>query len=272
MVVPTYAEAENVEALAGGVLSALPGAEILFIDDASPDGTAERVEELAAGDRRVRLLSRPRKLGLGTAYLAGFRAGIEGGFDLVATMDADLSHDPARLPRMVAAAAEHDLVVGSRYVPGGGIENWGAHRRLLSRCANAFARRLLSLPVHDGTSGYRVYRTDALRALPLGSIRSSGYSFLEEITFLAARRGQSLTEVPIRFCDRRAGRSKISGMEILYALYHLLRLRLGLRPGLGPGLGPDLGRAAGERPPEAPLVGPPAPEPEAPLDAPPAAR
>lgn len=230
VVVPTFDEAENVASLARGVLAALSDdglrVELLFIDDASPDGTAERVRALAREDPRVRLLSRPRKLGLGTAYLAGFRAGLEEGFDLVVTMDADLSHDPVHLPALLAAAGERDLVLGSRYAPGGGVRHWGLHRRLLSRAANALARRVLALPVHDATSGFRAYRTSALRALPLGAIRSSGYAFLEEITFLAARRGLSLGEVPIVFCERRGGRSKISSAEIVLAAYHLARLRL----------------------------------------------
>lgn len=234
VVVPTFDEAENVAPLARAVLAALSGpdleddvrVELLFIDDASPDGTAERVRALAREERRVRLLSRPRKLGLGTAYLAGFRAGLDEGFDLVVTMDADLSHDPAHLPALVAAAGEHDVVLGSRYVPGGGVRNWGLHRRLLSRLANALARRALGLPVHDATSGFRAYRASALRALPLSELRSSGYSFLEEITFLAARLGLSQGEVPIVFCDRRGGRSKISAVEILFAAYHLARLRV----------------------------------------------
>jgi dolichol-phosphate mannosyltransferase len=226
VVVPTYDEADHVEPLARRVLAALPEAEILFVDDASPDGTADRVRALGRLEPRIRLLSRPRKLGLGTAYLSGFRVALDEGFDLVVTLDADLSHDPAYLPALVAAAEIHDLVLGSRYVAGGGIENWGLHRRILSRTANAFARRLLRLPVFDGTSGFRAYRAGALRALPLDGIRSSGYSFLEEITFLAARRGLSLAEVPIVFCDREGGRSKISGKEIFLAVYHLLRLRL----------------------------------------------
>lgn len=205
--------------------AAVPDAEVLFIDDASPDGTGARVREMGRTDPHVRLLPRPRKLGLGTAYLAGFEIGLAEGFDLVVTMDADLSHDPTYLPEMLAAATDHDLVLGSRYVAGGGVENWGLHRRLLSRGANAAARLALRVPIHDVTTGFRVYRTQALRALPLRSIRSSGYSFLEEITVLAFRRGLTLAEIPILFCDREGGRSKISASEILFAAYHLLRLR-----------------------------------------------
>ncbi|MFP3941045.1 MAG: polyprenol monophosphomannose synthase [Thermoanaerobaculia bacterium] len=222
--VPTYDEADNVAPLARRILAAVPGAEVLFVDDASPDGTARRIGELAGRDWRIRLLPRPRKLGLGTAYLEGFRVGLRERFDVVATMDADLSHDPGHLPALIAASAEHDLVLGSRYVPGGGVRNWGLHRRLLSRCANAVARRLLDLPVRDGTTGFRVYRAQALRVLPLEGIRSSGYSFLEEITVLAVRRGLSLAEVPIVFCDREGGRSKISGLEIWRAAWRVVGL------------------------------------------------
>ncbi|MGD2114551.1 MAG: polyprenol monophosphomannose synthase [Acidobacteriota bacterium] len=226
IVVPTYDEAPNVAILRQRVRAAVPGAEMLFIDDASPDGTGARVQEMGRTDPGVRLLSRPRKLGLGTAYLAGFEVGLAEGFDVVVTMDADLSHDPAHLPELLAATGTHDLILGSRYVPGGGVENWGLHRRLLSRGANHAARLVLRLPVHDVTSGFRAYRTEALRSLPLGSIRSSGYSFLEEITVVAARRGLRITEIPIVFCDREGGRSKISAGEIFRAVYHLFRLRV----------------------------------------------
>ena len=231
IVVPTYNEAETVVPLQRRIGEAAPEAEILFIDDASPDGTADAIGALRRTDERVRLLRRPRKLGLGTAYLAGFDTGISEGFDRVVTMDADLSHDPSYLPHLLAAADGHDLVLGSRYVDGGGIENWGLHRRVLSRTANWMARHTLGLGVRDLTTGFRVYTTNGLRALPLEMIRSSGYAFLEEITFLAARRGLAITEVPIVFCDRQRGRSKISASEIYLAAYHLLRLGLGRATG-----------------------------------------
>ncbi len=150
-------------------------------------------------------------------------------------MDADLSHDPAHLPALLAAVENADLVIGSRYVDGGGIENWGLHRRLLSRNANLLARTVLRLPVRDVTSGFRVYRASTLARLPLASIRSSGYSFLEEIAFLADRLALSIAEVPIVFCDREGGRSKISATEVFKAAYHLLRLRLLPRPAPEPG-------------------------------------
>ena len=224
VVVPTYDEAENVAPLARRVLRAAPSATVLFVDDASPDGTGRRVARLAERDPRVRLLGRPAKLGLGSAYRAGFAAALAEGFDRVVTMDADHSHDPGHLPALLAAAAEQDLVVGSRYVPGGGILNWGLHRRVLSSSANAVARRLLALPVHDVTSGFRVYRTSALATLPLARVRSSGYAFLEEVLWLAVRHGLSVGEVPIVFADREGGRSKISALEIAFAAYHLARL------------------------------------------------
>lgn len=226
VVVPTFNEVDNVEPLSRGVLKALPRGELVFVDDNSPDGTASRIAELSRSDPRIGLLSRRAKLGLGTAYLAGFSRGLAGGYDVVVTMDGDLSHDPAYLPELVAATSRSDVVIGSRYVPGGGVRNWSVHRRLLSRCANAYARTLLEVPVRDCTSGFRAYRAQVLRSLPLGSIRSSGYSFLEEMLFLADRGGFRLGEIPILFIDRLGGHSKISSAEIFLAVYHVLRLRL----------------------------------------------
>lgn len=249
VVVPTYDEAENVGPLARRLLAAVPEATVLFVDDASPDGTGDRVARLAARDPRIRLLARPAKLGLGSAYQAGFAAGIAEGFGHVVTMDADHSHDPTHLPALLAAAGDHDLVVGSRYVPGGGIVNWGLHRRLLSTTANALARRVLALPVHDVTSGYRVYGTAALATLPLAGVRSSGYAFLEEVLWLAVRHGLRVGEVPIVFTDREGGRSKISAVEIAFAVYRLGRLAL-----------TDLGRAARRRQPVPPPLRADAPE------------
>lgn len=226
VVVPTFNEVDNVEPLSRGVLEALPRGELVFVDDSSPDGTAARIAELSRSEPRIGLLTRRAKLGLGTAYMAGFRRGLTGGFDVVVTMDGDLSHDPAYLPELVAATSRCDVAIGSRYVQGGGVRNWSVHRRLLSRCANAYARTLLGVPVRDCTSGFRAYRSQVLRSLPLGSIRSSGYSFLEEMLFLADRGGFLLGEIPILFIDRLGGRSKISTEEIFLAIYHVLRLRL----------------------------------------------
>lgn len=226
VVVPTFNEAENVVGLADRVLEAVPGAEILFVDDSSPDGTGRTVEGIRRRHAAVDLLTRPRKLGLGSAYRAGFAVGCRRDLDVVVTMDADLSHDPAHLPDLLAALDGADVAIGSRYVPGGGVRNWGLHRRLLSRGANLYARTLLGVPVRDCTSGFRAYRTEVLRRLPLDRIESSGYSFLEEMTFLTHHHGFRMVEVPIVFVDRQGGRSKISTTEIFLAVYHVLRLRL----------------------------------------------
>ncbi|MBK9384509.1 MAG: polyprenol monophosphomannose synthase [Planctomycetes bacterium] len=225
IVVPTYDEAQNVEPLARAIVQAVPDADILFVDDNSPDGTGGIVRELGAADARIRLLARPGKLGLGTAYLAGFRHGLEGGYDQIVTMDADFSHDPRYLPDLLAGLEERDLMIGSRYVRGGGVRNWGLHRRVLSRFANFYARALLGLRVHDCTAGFRAYRIEVLRKLPLDRIRSSGYSFLEELLYLAHLAGFEIGETPIVFEDRRAGSSKISRKEILRAALTVLRLR-----------------------------------------------
>jgi dolichol-phosphate mannosyltransferase len=225
IVVPTYNEVENAEPLARAILAAVPAVEILFVDDNSPDGTGQLVRKLAAEDRRVHLLARPGKLGLGTAYLAGFRHALEHGYEVVVTMDADFSHDPRYLPALLAGLPAHDVMIGSRYVPGGGVENWGLHRRLLSRFANFYARTLLGLRARDCTAGFRAYRAEVLRHLPLDEIRSSGYSFLEELIYLVHLAGFTVGETPILFVDRRAGSSKISRKEIFRAALTVLRLR-----------------------------------------------
>jgi dolichol-phosphate mannosyltransferase len=229
IVIPTYNEVENAGPLSSEILQFAPEVEILFVDDSSPDGTSEEVERLRAADGRIGLLRRPGKLGLGTAYLAGFRHGLERAHDAVVTMDADFSHHPRYLPALIAGLERCDVMVGSRYVKGGGVRNWGLHRRLLSRFANVYARTLLALPVRDCTAGFRAYRAGVLAALPLDEIRSSGYSFLEEMIYLVSRNGFRIGETPIVFEDRRAGRSKISKREIFLAAYHVLRLRLGAR-------------------------------------------
>ena len=226
VVVPTYNERENIERLAREILGTLPGARLLVVDDASPDGTGEVVRGLARENARVSLLPRPGKLGLGTAYLAGFRAAIEEGYEAVVTMDADFSHDPRHLPSLVEGLRDRDVMVGSRYMRGGGIRNWGVLRWILSAGANLLSRLLLRLPVRDATSGFRAYRCEALRRLDLSSIHSSGYAFLEEVLFLCHRGGLRIGETPILFVDRRAGRSKISRKEIFAAAANLFRLAL----------------------------------------------
>ncbi|HET6201211.1 MAG TPA: polyprenol monophosphomannose synthase [Planctomycetota bacterium] len=224
VVVPTYNERENILPLARGILAALPEASVLVVDDASPDGTGEAVRDLSRTEPRARLLARTGKLGLGTAYLAGFEHGLRDGFEAVVTMDADFSHDPTHLPALVRGLRDRDVMIGSRYVPGGGIRNWGLHRRLLSSGANLVSRLLLRIPARDVTSGYRAYRCAAIRRLELASIRSSGYAFLEEVLLACHRAGLRIGETPIVFVDRRAGRSKISRSEIFAAAKNLFRL------------------------------------------------
>jgi len=200
------------------------GFEVLVVDDASTDGTGEAVARLAQEGPRVHLLQRPVKLGLGTAYVAGFRYALEHRFKFAATMDADFSHDPERLPVFAQAVADADLVIGSRYIPGGGVRNWGVHRRLLSATANFIARLVAGLKPHDCTTGYRLYRAELLRALDLDGIQSHGYSCLVELVFMCQHAGARITESPIVFEDRREGRSKMSRREIFKAVATVYRL------------------------------------------------
>jgi glycosyltransferase involved in cell wall biosynthesis len=225
-VIPTYDEAANVLPLSRAVLAQDAALEVLVVDDASPDGTGALVREASASEPRLHLLERPGKLGLGTAYLAGFRYGLEHGFDRIVTMDGDFSHDPSFLPALLAKAEQADLVVGSRYVPGGGIENWPLHRRGLSAFANAYTRLLLRLPVRDCTSGFRCYARPVIEAVRPFDIRSSGYAFLEEMLSRVHRAGFRIAEVPIVFRDRTEGRSKISRAEIYRAAWRVLRTAL----------------------------------------------
>jgi len=226
VVLPTYDEAENVLGLSAEVLAADPSIDVLVVDDNSPDGTGDLVERAGEDEPRLHLLRRPGKLGLGTAYLAGFRAGLERGYGRVLTMDCDRSHNPRYIPDILAAMADHDVVVGSRYVPGGGIANWPWHRRLLSTFANFYARALLRLPLHDVTSGFRCYRREVLETVAPFDIRASGYSFLEEMAWRVHRCGFQIGEVPIVFEQRTLGVSKIDSSEIYRAAWHVLTTAL----------------------------------------------
>jgi len=236
VVIPTYNEAENILPLAREVLAQAASIDVLVVDDASPDGTGRLVAEAGAGEPRLLLLARAGKLGLGSAYLAGFRYGLERGYALVFSMDGDGSHAPRHLPALLEAARSHDLVVGSRYVPGGGIRNWPLHRRALSAFANFYTRTLLRLPVRDCTSGFRGYARPVLEAVDPFSVRSSGYSFLEEMLVRVQRAGFRIAEVPIVFQDRTRGASKINRSEIYRAAWHVLVMALrGWRRGSGAG-------------------------------------
>ncbi len=220
VILPTYNEAETIEEVVRGVLEAGDPAEVIVVDDGSPDGTADLVRGL--GEERVTLVERGAKRGLADAYLEGFGRALATDHDLVVEMDADLSHDPGRLPALLEGARRHHLVIGSRYVPGGSVREWTLARRLLSRGGNLYARLLLGLPVADATSGFRVYRAEALRELLAGGVSSDGYAFQIELTHRAWRAGMSIGEVPITFIDRRAGRSKLSRGVVLEALWKVL--------------------------------------------------
>lgn len=239
IIIPTYNERDNIGPLIAQIHAALPIADVLIIDDNSPDGTGPLADELAKMDSRLRVLHRPGKLGLGTAYLTGFRYALSAGYDYVFEMDADFSHDPGYLPDLLAAASSHpggaDLVIGSRRIPGGGTKNWGLGRRLLSSGGSLYARIILGfgqpahrlgLPINDLTSGFKCFHRRVLESLDLDSIHSEGYSFQIEVTYRALCRGFRVAEVPIIFIDRRAGHSKMSFRIFLEAMGVVWRLRL----------------------------------------------
>jgi len=228
LIVPTYNEVENVARVAAEFLAPVKGSELLFVDDASPDGTGALIDRICAEDPRVHVLHRAGKLGLGTAYLDGFRWALGRDYRLVVEMDADFSHDPRHLPELVAAIdAGADLAVGSRYVDGGGTRNWGLGRRLISRAGGRYARTVLGVDVRDMTAGFVCYRREALERIDLDAITSNGYSFQIEMKYRAHRAGLRIVEVPIVFEDRRVGQSKMSRAIVAEALWMVWKLRLG---------------------------------------------
>jgi dolichol-phosphate mannosyltransferase len=226
VVLPTYNEAENVIPLSADVLAQDERLDVLVVDDNSPDGTSDLVAAASREEPRLSLLRRAGKLGLGTAYLAGFQYALEHGYDHVITMDCDYSHHPRYLPHMLEVATEADLVIGSRYVAGGGVANWPLRRRLLSRFANLYTRVLLRVRVRDCTAGFRCYSRAVLEGIDPFGVRASGYSFLEEMVWRVHHAGYSIREIPIVFEDRRLGVSKIDQVEILRAARHVLRTAL----------------------------------------------
>ncbi len=210
VIVPTYNEAGSLPALIGRLRQYVPEADILIVDDASPDGTGELAEELARADAAIDVLHRPKKEGLGRAYLAGFRRGLEGGYDYLVEIDADGSHDPADLvPMLALAAGGADLVLGSRWVPGGSVVNWPWPRRAISRFGNAYARRMLRSDIRDLTSGFRVFRSSALGGIEFDAVASQGYCFQIELAWTLERAGRIVVEHPITFIERAVGRSKM---------------------------------------------------------------
>jgi dolichol-phosphate mannosyltransferase len=225
IVIPTYNERDNIAGLIDDVLRSAPTTDLLIIDDNSPDGTGQLVDEIHDRMPQVRALHRPGKQGLGTAYVRGFQYAIEQGYDLVFEMDADYSHDPQYLPQFFAAAEQADLVIGSRYIKGGGTPNWSALRKFISGGGNRFARLMLRIPTHDCTSGYRCYRTAALRSIDLRLIRAQGYAFQVEMAYIFWKRGYRVREVPITFVDRRVGKSKMSRKIFLEAFRWVVATR-----------------------------------------------
>ena len=240
VIIPTYNESDNIEALAKEILAlrlgpstssggtsgqALGGiTEIIIVDDNSPDGTGEIADELTKKYSGVKVIHRPAKLGLGTAHIAGFKEALASGADHVVTMDADFSHHPRYIPDMLAKNQDAELVIGSRYIDEGGTANWGLQRQILSRGANTFARLVLGLKAHDCTGAFRCYRREVLESIGLDEIFSEGYSFMIEMVYKCQRKGWKIGEVPIIFEDRRHGASKVSRREILKALYTVLCL------------------------------------------------
>jgi dolichol-phosphate mannosyltransferase len=224
---PTYDERENLEPMLRALGEVLgPDDSVLVIDDNSPDGTGELADRLAAELDGIEVLHRSHKEGLGPAYLAGFRRALELGAELVVEIDCDFSHDPNDVPRLLDAAGDADLVLGSRYVPGGSVENWGAVRRAISAGGSLYARLLLGVPVRDLTGGFKCFRRTVLEAIDLDAIHSKGYAFQIELTYRALRRGFRVREIPIRFVDREVGGSKMSRSIVLEAVWKVPLLRL----------------------------------------------
>ncbi len=227
VIVPTYNERESIPIALARLAENTPAADVLVVDDGSPDGTGALVEEIAAaeagGGRSIHVLHRAGKLGLGTAYVAGFRWGLERGYDVLVEMDADGSHRAQDLPRLLAAVGSADLALGSRWIPGGSVVNWPKNREFLSRGANTYTRLMLGIPVHDATGGFRAYRAGLLRSLPLDEVSSRGYCFQVDMAWRAVRAGARVVEVPITFVERELGVSKMSRDIVVEALVNVTR-------------------------------------------------
>jgi dolichol-phosphate mannosyltransferase len=227
LVIPTYNEAATLAELASAALAELPEPHrLLIVDDASPDGTGAIADRLAEANPDVEVLHRPRKEGIGPAYITGFKRALEAGADVVVQMDADFSHDPADLPRLLEALRGADLALGSRYVDGGGVTDWGALRRAISRAGGSYARLLLGVPVNDLTGGFKAFRREVLESIDLDSVDAIGYAFQVETTYRAIQAGFRVVEVPITFRDRRIGHSKMSGGIVLEAAWRVPAMRL----------------------------------------------
>jgi dolichol-phosphate mannosyltransferase len=229
VIIPTYNERENLEPIAARLRRSIPEADLLVVDDNSPDGTGELADKLAAEDARIHVLHRPGKAGLGAAYVAGFGWALQQGYGAIVEMDADGSHDPGELPKLLAALQTADLVIGSRWVAGGRVSNWPRSRELLSRGANTYARLMLSIPVRDATGGFRAYRAETLRRLALDQVQSQGYCFQIDLALRVVRAGMKVSEVPITFVDRTRGDSKMSRSIVAEAFLRVTQWGLGAR-------------------------------------------
>lgn len=230
IIIPTYNELENLPSLRKEIFSFAPAVDILIVDDNSPDGTGELADKMSEEDPRIHVLHRSGKLGLGTAYIAGFKYAIAHGYDAAFEMDADFSHDPRYLPDFLNKIEQADLVIGSRYIPGGSTPNWSMGRRFISGCGNIFARFVLGMPVHDCTAGYRCYRRTVLESIGLDTIQSQGYGFQVEMAYRVQKLGFKIVETPIVFMDRRVGKSKMSRAIVLEAFTYVLRARFSKAP------------------------------------------
>lgn len=229
IIMPTYNERQNLELMASRIRDSVPGAHLLVVDDNSPDGTGELADKLAEVDPRVHVMHRAEKAGLGRAYVAGFTWALDNGYDLIVEMDADGSHRPEDLPRLLAEVAHADAVIGSRYVPGGTVVNWPKSREILSRGANIYNRVMLGVRIKDATGGYRVYRAETLRKIDLSTIDSAGYCFQIDMTLRVLQAGLVLTEVPITFVERELGASKMSNAVIVEAFTRVAQWGIGAR-------------------------------------------
>ncbi|MEX0736124.1 MAG: polyprenol monophosphomannose synthase [Bacteroidota bacterium] len=225
VIIPTYNEAENLPRLIPSILALADHFEVLVVDDNSPDGTAQLVKGMQQGNRRIHLLERAAKLGLGTAYVAGFHFALAKGYERIFEMDADFSHDPAELPRLLEKTESYDLVIGSRYVSGVNVVNWPMRRLVLSYAANVYTRWITGMPVRDATAGFKCFRREVLESMDLDSIRSNGYAFQIEMSFLAWSKGFRVCEIPIVFVDRHVGVSKMSKHIVYEAAWMVWRLK-----------------------------------------------
>src|SRR5947207_4194776 len=230
IIIPTYNEYENLQSLLRSIFSYAPHTAILIVDDNSPDGTGELADQLHEKDSRVHVIHRAEKLGLGTAYVEGFKYAISNGYDAAFEMDADFSHDPQYLPDFLQAIGHADLVIGSRYIRGGATPNWSLTRRFISGCGNIFARFMLGIPVHDCTAGYRCYRREVLESIDLDTVQSQGYAFQIEMAYRVLQKGFKIVETPIVFMDRRVGKSKMSRQIVIEGFTNVLITRFSRKP------------------------------------------